>query len=235
MKKIRLYHVILFVFIIVGFGACTTARKVDKWVGKHYGPAIPQKIKSSDYISFEIESPVTSPAASETKKTKKQLVPALLYWQWKNETTSTLNPFLQMQQFSNSFVAQANAKKLQQRLDGGSVKLTVKSHPADFKMHEDGWFVFILIYYISGEKIYVEPANENFSVDYTCTLGSGEVKKGTISVSNPNKAKAPRFFQSLRGAINDYLTLNDTYTKQLAKDLLDKLLIELVDPVNTGN
>ncbi len=235
MKKLKLYEFILFVCIVAFFGSCTTARKVDKWVGKHYGPSVTQKIKNSDYINFEIVSSVTSPAASATKKTKKQLIPALLYWQWKNETTSALNPSLQIQQFSNSFVAQANATKLKDRLNGGSVKLIINSHSADFKMHEDGWLVFIILYYISGEKIYVEPTNDNFSIEYIATLGSGEIKKGTLSVANPNRVKAPRFFQSLKGAINEYLTLNDTYTKQLAKDLVGKLVLELTDGMNAGN
>ena len=56
--------------------------------------------------------------------------------------------------------------------------VTIKSNPADFQLHKDDWLAFILVYYISKEKIYVERVNPNVAIDYTITQVSGETKSG---------------------------------------------------------
>lgn len=155
------------------------------------------------------------------------MLPALLYWKWTIQTSSTLNVMLPMNVFTSSFVDQANAKKLQDKLKGGNIEITLRSNPANFHLNQNGWLVFLLVYYVSQERIYVEPGNPDFSIDYSITGGSGQAKKGTITVANSNKEKQPRLFQSLKAALSEYLALSDTRMKEMAKDIVNKLVAEL--------
>ncbi|HTF30793.1 MAG TPA: hypothetical protein VK625_18190 [Flavitalea sp.] len=227
MKKSFFLKTALALIMIAGMTGCITARKVDKWVGRHYAQTVPTKFKTADYITFKIENSLPADRVSETKKTNGQVIPALLYWKWKHETTSVLNVMLPAGNFTNSFIAQANAKKIKEILNGGSLVVTIKSNPADFRFHEDGWLVFVLVYYIAKEKIYVEPVNSDLSFDYTLTKPTGETKTGSINIANPNIEKQPRLFQSLKGAVKEYLDASDSHIKNMSKELVDKLIVEI--------
>ncbi|HTE26474.1 hypothetical protein [Flavitalea sp.] len=227
MRKSFFLKTIIAPMMIAGMTGCITARKVDKWVGRHYAENVPTKFKTADYITFKIENSLPADKVSETKKTNGQVIPALLYWKWKHETTSALNVMLPIGNFTNSFISQANAKKLKEILNGGNLVVTIKSNPADFRFHEDGWLVFVLVYYIAKEKIYVEPVNSSLSFDYTLTQPSGEIKTGTIDIANPNIEKQPRLFQSLKGAVTEYLDASDVRIKSMSKELVDKLIVDI--------
>lgn len=207
--------------------SCNVSKQVDKWVDKHYGGTVPTKIKSTDYLSFTVKDGVGTGKVSNTRKTSSQMIPALFYWQWKQENSSTLNVMLPMNSFVKSFLAEANAKHLQEKLNGGRLTITVGENPGDFRLQNRGWMVYLILGYVSSSKIYVEPSNFSYAISYSFVSATGETRAGTVSVTNPNKERVPRFFQSVKGAIGEYLTLSDSNVSSMAKELADKMIIEL--------
>lgn len=224
-------HLVLRVFLTFTVTAflvsCSTSKRIDKWVGKHYGETVPTKIKSADYITFSVRDSIGNGKVSSTRKTNSQVIPALLYWQWKSENSATLNVMLPMNSFVSGFLAQTNAKNLKQKLNGGHLNIMVGENPGNFRLQDRGWIVYLILAYVGSSKIYVEPSNISYSVDYSFVSAAGETRSGTVTVSNPNKERVPRFFQSLKGAIGEYLTLSDSHVSSIAKELADKMMIEL--------
>ena len=53
MKKSFFLKTALALIMIAGMTGCITARKVDKWVGRHYAQTVPTKFKTADYITFK--------------------------------------------------------------------------------------------------------------------------------------------------------------------------------------
>lgn len=216
------------VFLIVTTPACKIPKQIDKWVGRHYGRTVPSRIRDNDYITFAVNNPLSATEVSSTKQTNKRIVPALFYWEVHYEATSTLNAMLPMNRFSNSFIAAANSRRLRERLDGAKLEISLDANPADFKYREDGWLVWLILAYVSKDKIYVEPVSPEFAVKYTVKRPTGETSSGTVAVSSPNREKVLRFFQSIKGAVNEYLTLSDGNVDIMARELVDKVILDMM-------
>lgn len=227
MKNNFISRIILAVTLTTFLFSCNVSKQVDKWVGKHYGETVPTKIKSADYISFSVRDAVGKGKVSNTRKTSSQMIPALFYWQWKRENSATLNVMLPINSFVKGFLAETNAKTLKQKLNGGHLTVTVGENPGDFRLQDRGWMVYLILGYVSSSKIYVEPSKITYSIDYSFVSATGETRSGTVSVTNPNKERVPKFFQSVKGAIGEYLTLSDSHVSSIAKELADKMIIEL--------
>jgi len=203
--------------------SCSVSKKVDKWVGKHYGQTVPAKIKSDDHITFSVRDAVGKDKVSITTKTSSKMIPAFFYWEWKQENSATLNVMLPVNSFVNGFLAEAKAKKL----DGGKLNIVLASNPGDFRLQDRGWMVYFIVGYVSQSKVYVEPSNYTYSIEYSYVSAGGQTKTGTVSITNPNKERVPRLFQSLKGAVGEYLTMSDAHVSSMAKELADKLILEL--------
>jgi hypothetical protein len=227
MRKSFTLNALLVLALCTGLFSCNVSRKIDKWVGHHYAETVPSKVKQNDFISFDFQNTIANEKLSVTERTRNQFIPALFYWQWKYETSSTLNVMLPANNFVNTFISTVNSKKLKEKLNGATLKITINANPADFRYQDNGWSVFVIFGAISHSKIYVEPRNPEFSIQYTVTRPSGETKTNSIAVANPNRQKEPKFFQSLKGAVNEYLSVNDALVKKMAQELADKLIVDL--------
>lgn len=209
------------------FTSCSTSKRVDKGIKKYYANTIPEKVKNNDYISFTVENTLPANEISQTRKTKNKLIPALFYWKWRTENTSVINNMMPIQYFTSSFITAANSRKLKEKLKGGIVNLTIKDNPANFVYVIDGWMVFLVLAYVGGEKVAIEPSNNNFSVNYTISYPSGQTKQGTLTTANINREKAPRYFQNVKGFTREYLASCDNNIKAMAKDLVTDLLAQV--------
>ncbi len=228
MRKTNTLYLLIFMVVAITATSCSTSKRVDKGIKKYYANTIPEKIKGNDYISFNVENTLPANVISETKKTKNKLLPALFYWKWRTENTSVINNMMPIQYFTSSFVAAANSKKIKDKLNGGTLAITVKENPSNFVYVDDGWMVFVLLAYFGKESITIEPSNTKFSVNYSISYPSGETKTGLISTYNINREKAPRYFQNVKGFTREYLASCDNNIKAMAKDLVNDLVVQLV-------
>jgi hypothetical protein len=227
MKTNPALNALCIVTLVLALTSCNISKKIDKWAGYHYAEKVPTKVNSNDYISFKFESTIPDNKVSVTKRTKNQFIPALFYYQWKYETRSTLNVMLPVNNFVNSFVTAANSKKIKEKLHGATLKVIINSNPADFRYNDNGWSVFLIFGAITHSKIFVEPTSPEFEIQYSIVLPSGESKPKTVSIRNPNRQKEPRFFQSLKGAVTEYLSVSDAHVKRMGQELADKIIADL--------
>jgi hypothetical protein len=218
---------LLVVFLLVGFSSCLTPRKMDKRIDSHYGSTVPAKVKSNDFITIKTDGMTRSDKVSTTQKGKSKLLPAVVYWQWQYSTVSTLNPFIPAGQFSADVLPYANAKGLRQKLNGQKVELTIESAPAVFSLMEKGHLVYLLVYYIGWEYIYIDPNKTDLVVSYRVLNGDTETKKGVINITNRDQPIALKMFQSTKKMTWRYLDQYSNNIKAMSKELIDKLIVEL--------
>ncbi len=207
---------------------CLSARKMDKWINKHYEATAAGKIKNNDYVSFYADTSIVSGnKISVTQKQKSTLLPALFYWKWEHTTVSVINSNIPLNSFSTSFISYANAKGLKEKLNGRKLELTINGNPANFSFTEKGDMIIILLFYISRESIYITPESQVFSVSYKVLNGTEVVKNGEILIGNANKKLYSKRLQPLRKMTWNYLETADNNIKTMCKELVDKLAIEL--------
>jgi hypothetical protein len=72
------------------------------------------------------------------------------------------------------------------------------------------------------------PQSQEMVLSYKVSNNNGEeVKKGTISIPDPNNIRGTRYFQSVRSATREYLQQYDENIKSMAKYTVDELMKEL--------
>ena len=225
----RTFRLVIFVSVLFSFigSSCLSPRKMDQRIAKYYGNTIPAKGRKSDYINFKFTNTIPDADISGTEKTKSKMLPLLFYWKWDITKTSIINTMMPMSNFTSSFITEANAKGLKEKLKGGTVEITINNNPSSFNLRDEGWMVYLILGYIGKDKFYIDPLNENLSVAYTVSYPSGESKTGNLSVRNINLEKSPRFFQSIKGMLNEYLAASDANIKLMAKELAGKLVTEI--------
>ena len=226
--KVSKFAVLALALLLFTASSCITPRKLDKKIGEYYGNTVPAKGRKSDFINFQFENTIPETRPSSSAKTRNKVVPALFYWKWDLAQTATLNSMMPVSNFTSSFVTEANAKKLKEKLNGATIDITIKTNPGDFHVRDQGWLVYLLVAYVGKDKFYVDPVHAQFSVAYTVNYPSGEKKSGSLSTENINMKKTPRFFQSFKGMVSEYLTACDANIKIMAKDLAAQLYTELV-------
>jgi hypothetical protein len=216
----------LVLFLFAG-SSCMTPKKMDKRISQHYGNTVPGKGRKSDFINFKFENSIPENEVSSSEKTKSKMLPLLFYWKWETAKTATLNTMMPMSSFTSSFIAELNAKGLKEKLNGATIDITIKENPANFHLKYEGWLVYLILAYVKKEKFYMDPAIEQFSIAYTVNHPSGQKKNGNLSVRNINLEKAPRFFQSFRNMLSEYLAACDNNIKLMGKELATKLIAEV--------
>ena len=106
-----------------------------------------------------------------------KLLPLLIYWQWEYGTTSTLNEKVPHNTFQQTFIPYANGKRLKEKLNGQTIELKVENMPATFSVVDKGGMVFLLLYAISWDRIFVDPAKQDMVVNYRLLKDGVETKK----------------------------------------------------------
>ncbi len=224
---------VLYFFLLISFSSCLTSRKMDKWIDRQYGSTVPQKMKSSDYITIKTDNLTKSEKVSTTQKGKRKLIPALFYWHWDYSTVSTLNPYIPVSNVSTTIMPYANSKGLRQKLNGQKLELTFDQAPAVFELTEKGNLIFVLVYYIGWENIYIEPKNEEMVVAYRLLNSNNEeTKKGVITITNRDQPISLKMFQSPKKMTWRYLEQYNNNIKSMSRELVDKLMLEIVPADN---
>lgn len=206
--------------------SCLTPRKIDKWTTAHYGTTINARMKSNDYIT--IKTPNTSnDIVAKTEKRKMKLVPALFYWQWEYGTITTLNQLVPANYFSSTIVPYANTKKLKDKLNGQKLELTISKMPAVFSVVDKGGLVFLVLYYIDWDRIFMDPQKQDMVINYRLLKDNVETKTGIITVADCNKPLNVKVFHSVKKTFWSYLDQYNANIQAMSKEAVDKLIAEL--------
>jgi hypothetical protein len=229
MRYVRIWQYFFACIIVFSLVSCSTAKMMDKGIASYYGNTIP-KPRKNDFINFSVATRMADDKVSVNKRTKNKLIPALFYWKLDKEHTMDINQLMPLNNFASAFMAQVNAKKLKEKLNGATVDIVLKNNPANFHVINQEWYVWLILVYFGESKFYIDAVYEDFSVDYTINYPSGNKKTGNLIVKNLNRAKAPRLFQALKNMIPEYMAASDANMKIMAKDLANKFVAETETP-----
>lgn len=219
------FYLLLFTLVFF-FSSCLTAKRMDRWIDKHYNGRIIEKGKGSDYISIKVRDSLGD-QISTTQKTQSKMLPLLFYWQWHYAMASKITARAPFYNFTSSFVNYANSQGLKSKLNGRSVELTLTNNPANFSMHEKGYTIYFVFFYISNDMLYISPENQTFSVSYRILDGGQAVKQGVLSVPNLNKEVSLKLLQSTKKMVWKHLDKSDENMQQMSRQLVDELMRQL--------
>lgn len=208
---------ILFFFLT----GCITAKKMDKYVTRHYGESVTATKTKSDFAT--ITSPLVKNAddvPSMSQKKLKKILPLILYIQFGYKTTCKLNPVITYNQFSPAFISQSGKNGLRKKLDGDKLELSIEKVPQQFSFNDDSYIVLLLI---GWDKIYTLPKTQEMVVNWKVTGKDGNVKNGTITVQDPNNLRNKGYFKSVKRMTSEYLDAYDENIKIMARAVADEI------------
>ncbi|MDZ4793846.1 MAG: hypothetical protein SGI83_06165 [Bacteroidota bacterium] len=218
------FTVALFFILLITTTGCISEKKMNRYVTSRYGKNIDLKKIKSDYITITSPLNTESTVPSQSVKKTKKVLPFIIYIRIYYQTSCTLNPRIPINQFSTAFSSYANTKKLNGKLNGGKLELSIDKVPLSFSYNDDT-HILLLVHW---SKIYLLPQNEEMTISYKETGSNGvETKKGVITLPDPNKIKVTRYYQSVRNATSEYLTQYEENIKAMARSAVDQLMTAL--------
>ena len=218
----------LIVFLVsICFTSCLTSRKFDAFVGEQYNNQVTKidKRKKSDIIITSAYTPASEDISNTVTKTSKFL-PLLVYWSFDYRHTCTLNPLIAVNSFTNTVNTMA-AKTLESKLEGKKLELKVEQVPLSFALVDKAHMIFLLVYAITWDKIYMEPDFKDLVVSYTLSENGQVAKTGKITMKGTADKKGLRYFQSWKSAISEYLVEYNLGITNLSRSFMVRLAEEL--------
>lgn len=226
-KKQHLVFSAILLFSISLFSGCLTSKKMEAFVAAQYNNQLPKpdKKKNTDItVSTSITTPTDAIATSYKKTTN--VLPLLFYWEWDYRRHCVLNPAIGVNHFTKTLNQQAN-KGLTQKLNGGKLDLVVEEVPAAFALADKAHMIWLVLYAISWDKIYIEPDFKNLVVSYKFSQNGTEIKTGKIAIKNNQENKNLRFFQSWKTATTEFLTRYNIDISDMTKSFVTELMAQL--------
>lgn len=230
MKKQFLFSSTILLAAIFLLPGCLTSKKLDKFVAGQFNNELPKADKkknpditvSSPAPSVKFESGDISFSSRKTTN----FLPLLVYWQYDHRHTCQLNPAIGENYFRKTVLLQAN-KGLNQKLNGRQIELTVDQVPGAFSFTDKGRIIFLVVYAITWNKIYVEPDTKDLVVSYKLLDKGTSVKTGKITVPTISKNQKIRFFQSWKSAASEYLGQYSVDVGEMTRTFVNKLVEDL--------
>ena len=217
----------LFILILLlCFSSCLTPGKIDRWIDHEYGNTVQNRPRKSDYIHI-IQPEANDNVIARTEKRKMKMIPALFYWQWEYGTVSTMNELVPHNTFQQTFIPYANGKGLKRKLEGQTVELKVENMPEKFSMVDKGGLVFLVVWYVTWDRIFVDPEKQDLVVSYRLLRDGTVTKKGIITVADRNKPVDVKVFRSVKKTFWEYLAGYNANVQDMSKEAADKLIAEL--------
>lgn len=227
-QRNKFCHLLLKVVLlssIVSFNSCLTPKKMDVFVADQYNNQLPAEKKKKTNIAVASASPSPSNNISVTTPQSKVL-PLVVYWYVDHRFNCSLNSQIGVVNFSNNINVLAN-RGLNQKLNGQKLELTVEQMPSAFALVDKYHAIWLLLYVIHWDKVYIQPDFKDLVVSYKLYQGDTTAKTGKITVKNTEKNKGLRLFQSWKSATSEYLTDYDTDVSNMTKVFVDQLTKEL--------
>ena len=217
---------ILYGLLVIIFSGCLGPEKINKWVVQQYDTIpLPSKEKIDGIVISTSIPPMGDELASTTMKTE-HMLPLIIYWQWENKNTCSLNPLIPINNFTTTVLNYSN-KGLKQKLNGRHIELVVEKIPSTFAVDDKNHLIW-LIYSFSWDNLAVLPQDKEMIVSYKLYgADNTEIKRGSISVNNYDKGVPVGMFQSLKNKTFKYLDQYNESITFMSKIFVDKLMVEL--------
>jgi hypothetical protein len=152
------------------------------------------------------------------------VVPLIVYWHYDYRNTCTLNPRIAVNRFTSA-VSTYGGSRLKGKINGGHLELAVEQLPNVFLLDDKGWLVFPGF---GAETLSIQPTVVDMIVSYRLfDRNNTEVKTGTVSIGDPDKAVGLKMFHSLKKMTWEYLDRYDENITAMSKRFVDKLAAEL--------
>lgn len=225
-NKFRKIHIPVIIGLLLLLTGCITSKKMNKYVSDQYGESVSLKKVKNDYLSISSPLITTDEIPSNSTKKTKKVLPLLFFWRIDYQTSCILNPKIPINLFNSTLITYANSKGLKQKLNGGNLELSIDKIPNTFSFNDDFSLIWLILFKISWEKIYLLPENREMAMSYRITKDGTEIKKGSVVIPDPNKIKQTRYFQSVRSATREYLVQYDENIKAMARAVVDNLIAE---------
>lgn len=141
-----------FIFLcltIVVFSSCMSTKK--------YASIVNPLIIETAAISQSVENLIVewseknNISSSEFIRTKKSIVPAILYWKWHSTIESKFDQNYIAKQIEEGIIYSVDNSNLVNNLNGESLRIKIKNLPAEFQYDKGGFVVIPLLYVVSGK------------------------------------------------------------------------------------
>jgi len=216
------------IILLAGFQSCLGPKKMNKWVTKQYGDQLnaPVPKKMPDYLTVTSSLPMDGSEGSTGERKISHFLPLLVYWQWDDRLSCTLNPKIPVYNFTSTATNYAAKKGLKQKLGTQRVELHIDKMPSTFAIDDKAHLVWV-IYAVGWDFVSIQPEKQDMVVSYRVLQGDTEVKKGTITVTDINKPIPIGFYQSVKKKTWSYLEDYDANIATMTRTVIDKLVEEL--------
>jgi len=206
-------------------GSCLNPHMINRWVAHHYPPDATEPAKrKNEQIVIASKLPEMGLHPSETTKKWSHVLPLIVYWHYDYRNTCTLNPQIVVNSFTSA-VSTYGGSRLKGKINGGHLELTIEQMPNVFLLDDKGWLVFPGF---GVETLSIQPTVVDMIVSYRLfDHNNTEVKTGTISIGDPDKAVGLKMFHSLKKMTWEYLDRHDENITAMSRHFIDKLAAEL--------
>jgi hypothetical protein len=218
-------HISLLTIFLLLVSGCIGPKRTDRWIAEKYGTTTQLNKTRADYYTVASPLVTADTKTSQSVKNGTKTVPLLFYWRFDYSITSTLNPKIAINVFSNAFTVYANSKQLRQKLNGRGLEMVIEKLPLSFTFHDDFRDINLFLAQIHWEKIYLVPEAAEMKIRYV--ISGTEKKSDVITIPDNNKLKQTRWFQKMSTAYSEYLTQYEDNIKAMARTVVDKLISEL--------
>jgi hypothetical protein len=205
--------------------SCLNPHMINKWVVHHYQPEATEPVKrKNEQIVIVSKLHEMGLHPSETEKKWSHVLPLIVYWHFDYRNTCTLNPQIAVNNFGSS-VSAYGGSRLKAKMNGRHLELTIEQIPNVFLLDDKGWLVFPVF---GVETLSIQPTVMDLIVSYRLfDSNNTEVKTGTISIGDPDKAVGLKMFHSLKKMTWEYLDHYDGNITSMSRRFIDKLAAEL--------
>ena len=200
---------------------------MDAFISEQYNNEIPRVNKRRQPAEIVYSSTLPStPTDISTTESQTKILPLIVYWNIEERKTCSLNSGIATADFENTINKIAN-KGLKQKLNGEKLELTVEKAPANFALVDKTHAIWLLIYAIHWEKVYIEPQATDLVVSYKLSKNDSTIKTGLITIKNTQQNRNLRFFQSWKSAVSENLSDYDNNVAAMTKQFADQLIQQL--------
>ena len=161
---------------------CIGVKRYARYVERAFNATAGTRVDSVPGISVIYDGDSVADPVVEVKKGDYHLLPALIYWQIKEEFKCTLNPRLPVDIFRQCVYKNVASLGLREKLTGDKrLVITVHKIPSQFRYVYRDDIVILLVVVLQFYEQSIYPDENDLSVSYAVYDGDRLVKEGIAS------------------------------------------------------